>query len=156
MTPNQQAGSRRGRRSGPPGAVSRWVQQRLNAPMHRNLRGGRGRFLGMDVLLLPTVGRRSSQPRQSPVAWFADGQDAWQIVASGGRRHPDWSRNLMAHPERGSMELPGRDAVPVTPHRLEGAERQQPWQPITAAQPRDAKYQHNTDRESPVVRLTPR
>jgi deazaflavin-dependent oxidoreductase (nitroreductase family) len=52
----------------------------------------------MDVLILHTVGRRSGQPRQSPVAWFADGQDAWLIVASGGRRHPDWYLNLLAIP----------------------------------------------------------
>jgi hypothetical protein len=31
------------------------------------------------------------------------------------------------------------------------------WQQrITAAQPRYAKYQRNTDREYPVIRLTPR
>jgi deazaflavin-dependent oxidoreductase (nitroreductase family) len=111
----------------------------MNARMNRNIRRGRGSFLGMDVLILHTVGRRSGQPRQSPVAWFADGQDAWLIVASGGRRHPDWYLNLMAHPERASIELPGRDAVPVTPHRLEGTDRAQAWQRITAAQPRYAK-----------------
>ncbi|MER5999206.1 nitroreductase family deazaflavin-dependent oxidoreductase [Nonomuraea angiospora] len=82
---------------------------------------------------------------------------AWLIVASGGGgRHPDWHANLMAHPERASVELPGRDAVPVTPHRLDGAERAQAWQRITAAQPRYAKYQAKSDREYPVIRLTPR
>ena len=108
----------------------------------------------MDVLILHTVGRRSGQPRQSPVAWFADGQDAWLIVASGGRLEPDWYLNLVANPDRASIELPGRDAVPMTPHRLDGADRAQAWQRITAAQPRYAKYQRKTDREYPVVRLT--
>ena len=51
--------------------------------------------------------------------------------------------------------MPGRDAVPVTPHRLDGADREQAWQRIiTAAQPRLAKYQRKTDREYPVIRLT--
>ena len=154
MTQNQQAGSRRGRRPGSPGPLSRWVQHNMNARMNRNIRRGRGRFLGMDVLILHTAGRRSGQPRQSPVAWFADGPDAWLIVASGGRLHPDWYLNLMAHPERASIELPGRDPVPVTPHRLDGADRAPAWQRITAAQPRYAKYQRKTDREYPVVRLT--
>ena len=108
----------------------------------------------MDVLILHTMGRRSGQPRQSPVAWFADGRDAWLIVASGGAADPDWYLNLMAHPERASVELPGRDPAPVTPQRLDGADRAQAWQPITAAQPRYAKYQRKTDREYPVVRLT--
>lgn len=126
----------------------------MNARMNRNIRHGRGSFMGMDVLILHTVGRRSRQPRQSPVAWFADRPDTWLIVASGGREHPDWYLNLMAHPDRASIELPGRDAVPVTPHRLEGADREQAWERITAAQPRYAKYQRKTDREYPVVRLT--
>jgi deazaflavin-dependent oxidoreductase (nitroreductase family) len=156
MARNQQAGSRGGRRRGSPGVVNRWVQQRMNARMNRNIRRGRGKFMGMDVLILHTVGRRSGQPRQSPVAWFADGKDAWLIVASGGHQHPDWYRNLMAHPQRASIELPGRDPVPVTPQRLDGADRAPAWQRITAAQPRYAKYQRNTDREYPVIRLTPR
>jgi deazaflavin-dependent oxidoreductase (nitroreductase family) len=128
----------------------------MNARMNRNVRRGRGRFLGMDVLILHTVGRRSAQPRQSPVAWFADGADAWLVVASGGHQHPDWYRNLVAHPERASIELPGRDPVAVTPQRLEGADRARAWQRITAAQPRYAKYQRKTDREYPVVRLSRR
>jgi deazaflavin-dependent oxidoreductase (nitroreductase family) len=126
----------------------------MNARMNRNIRRGRGRFLGMDVLILHTVGRRSGQPRQSPVAWFADGQDAWLVVASGGVRHPDWYRNLMASPERASVEVPGGDPVAVAPLRLDGADRARAWRRITAAQPRYAKYQRNPDREFPVVRLT--
>ena len=60
----------------------------------------------------------------------------------------------MAHPERASIKLPGRDPVPVTPQRLDGADRPQAWQRITAAQPRYAKYQRKINREFPVVRLT--
>ncbi|MFG1708172.1 nitroreductase family deazaflavin-dependent oxidoreductase [Nonomuraea sp. M3C6] len=150
MTQNQQAGRR-----GSPGAVSRWVQRRMNARTNTRIRRGRGSFMGMDVLILHTVGRRSGQPRQSPVAWFADGEDARLIVASGGgSRHPDWYLNLMGHPDQASIELPGHDAEPVTPHRLDGADREQAWQRITAAQPRYAKYQGKSDREYPVIRLT--
>jgi hypothetical protein len=46
--------------------------------------------------------------------------------------------------------------VSVTPERLDGVEREQAWQRIAAAQPRIAKYQSKSDREYPVVRLTPR
>ena len=160
MTQNQQAGSREGSKGRSPGAVNRWVQRRMNARMIARVRRNRAKFMGMDVLILHTVGRRSGQPRLTPVSWFADGQadgqDAWLIVASGGgSRVPDWDANLMAHPDRAQIEFPGRGPVPVLPHRLDGAEREQAWQRITAAQPRYAKYQRKTDREFPVIRLTP-
>ena len=129
----------------------------MNARMNRKIRRGTGKFMGMDVLILHTVGRRSGQPRVTPVAWFADGGEARLIIGSGGgSRHPDWYVNLMAHPTAASIELPGRDAAPVTPHRLEGADREQAWQRIAAAAPRIAKYQSKSDREYPVIRLTPR
>jgi deazaflavin-dependent oxidoreductase (nitroreductase family) len=163
MTRNQQAGSRRERKPGTPGAFSRWMQHRMNARMNRKIRRGRGGFMGMDVLILHTVGSRSGQPQETPVAWFSDGDEgddrggARLIVASGGgSQHPDWYVNLTAHPERASIELPGGDTVSVTPQRLDGAEREQAWQRIAAAQPRIAKYQSKSDREYPVVRLTPR
>ena len=37
-----------------------------------------------------------------------------------------------------------------------GADRERAWRRIAAAQPRIAKYQSRSDREYPVVRLTPR
>ena len=91
MTRNQQTSSREGRRRGTPGAFSRWTQHRMNARTNRKIRRGRGKFMGMDVLIVHTVGRRSGQPRETPVAWFADGEDARPIVASGGgSQHRDW------------------------------------------------------------------
>jgi deazaflavin-dependent oxidoreductase (nitroreductase family) len=158
MTRNQQAERREGRRSGGPGAFSRWMQHRMNARTNRKVRAGRGRFMGMDVLILHTVGSRSGEPRETPVAWFADdGGDVRLVVGSGGgSRHPDWYVNLMAHAEQASIELPGRETVAVTPQRLEGADRDRAWQRIATAAPRIAKYQSKSDREYPIVRLTPR
>lgn len=152
MTQNKQA-----RKPGTPGAFSRWMQQTMNARMNRKVRRGKGEFMGMDVLILHTVGRQTEQPRETPLAWFTDDEDSWLLVASGGgSQHPDWHANLMAHPDRVSIELPGRDAMPVKPQRLDGADREQAWQRIAAAQPRIAKYESKSDREYPVIRLTPR
>ncbi|MEU5881701.1 nitroreductase family deazaflavin-dependent oxidoreductase [Spirillospora sp. NPDC047279] len=147
----------RKREKGTPGAFSRWMQHRANARMNRKIRKGKGGFMGMDVLILNTVGRRSGESRETPVAWFADGEDARLIIASGGgSRHPDWFANLMANADKATIELPGRTAVPVTPQRLEGADRDEAFKRIAEAQPRIAKYQSKSDREYPVVRLTPR
>lgn len=137
--------------------LSQWFQRTMNARMSRKIRRGQAKFMGMDVLILNTVGRRSGEPRETPLAWFADGEDAWLVVASGGgRHHPNWHANLMAHPDKASIELPGRESTPVTPHQLAAADRAQAWQRITAAQPRYGKYQSKSDREYPVIRLTPR
>ncbi|MFJ3670553.1 nitroreductase family deazaflavin-dependent oxidoreductase [Streptomyces sp. NPDC090106] len=142
------------------GSFSRWMQHRMNARTNRRIRRGRGTFMGMDVLILHTAGRRSGEPRETPVAWFEDaagGEDTWLVVASGGTtRHPDWHLNLLGRPERASVELPGRTAVPVAARVLDGAERERAWRRVTEAQPRYAKYQSRSDRQYPLVRLTPR
>ena len=151
-TTNQQ------RKGKTPGAFSRWMQHRMNARMNRKVRRGKGTFMGMDVLILHTVGHRSGEPRETPVAWFADGDgdgDGRLIVASGGgSQDPDWFVNLMAPADGASIELPGSGAVAVTAQRLDGDDREQAWQRIASAQPRIAKYQSKTDRKYPVVRLT--
>jgi deazaflavin-dependent oxidoreductase (nitroreductase family) len=140
-----------------PGALSRWVQRRMNARMSTKIHKGKSQMMGMDVLVLHNVGRTSGEPRETPLAWFADGDDARLVVASGGGdRNPDWYTNLVTHPGKLSIALPGAEPVPVTPETLEGAAREKAWRQIAEAQPRIAKYQSKSAREYPIVRLTPR
>lgn len=142
-----------------PGAFSRWMQKSANARTNKKIRKGNGRMMGMELLILHTVGRHSGEPRVTPLAWFPDGSsdstDAWLVVGSGGGDlHPDWFANLVAHPDRTAVELPGGEAVPVTPQRLEGPAREDAWQRITAANPRLGKYQAKSKRIYPVIRLS--
>ncbi|MDQ0381072.1 nitroreductase family deazaflavin-dependent oxidoreductase [Amycolatopsis thermophila] len=147
----------RPRKRKPTGSLSLWFQRRVNIRTTRRIRRKGGRWMGMDLLILHTVGRRSGQPRETPISWFADGEDAWLLVASGGgNRNPDWHHNLTAHPDRVAIELPGRGTIPVTPRHLEGADRDRAWRLVTTAQPRYAKYQRKSGRVYPVIRLTPR
>jgi deazaflavin-dependent oxidoreductase (nitroreductase family) len=113
------------------------------------------RFMGMDLLYLTTVGAKTGQKRQSPVARFPDGDDAWLVVASNGgsSRHPNWYHNLMAHPDQVWMEVAGR-SVRATVEQLEGPRRDAAWERIVASQPRFGGYQRKTDRALPVVRLS--
>ncbi|PXY36418.1 nitroreductase family deazaflavin-dependent oxidoreductase [Prauserella flavalba] len=155
MTSNQQTGNRK--KPGPLTRASLWFQRRTNVKTNEKIRRKGGKIMGMDLLILHTVGRRSGQRRESPVTWFDGGDGTRLIVASGGgSRHPDWYFNLVAHPDKTAIEIPGESAVPATPQALEGAEREQAWQRITEAQPRYAKYQKKSDRRYPVIRLTPR
>lgn len=134
------------------GRVSRWVG-RWMSKQHR--RKGY-KFMGMDVVFLTTIGRKTGERRETPLAWFPDGGSAWLIVASaGGSAHnPDWYHNLAAQPDQVWIELPQRK-LRVTPEQLEGARREECWRRIVQAQPRYAKYQAKTDRLLPVIRLVP-
>ncbi len=118
----------------------------------------KGKMPGMrfDALVLTTIGRRTGEERRSPLGWFPGPDGSFLIVAAaaGAPKNPAWYYNLAAHPDRVRVELPGRD-VAVTAQQLHGAERDEAWQQITAASPQFGKYQEQTDRELPVIRLVP-
>ena len=131
--------------------VSKWVNNLV-------LRRGRskGRMMGMDVLVLHTVGAKTGQPRETLLSWVPDGDSAWLIVASfgGNAKNPAWYHNLAAHPDQVEIEVLALK-VKITPAQLSGAEREDAWQRITAAIPRHVGYAAKTDRQLPVIRLTP-
>jgi deazaflavin-dependent oxidoreductase (nitroreductase family) len=115
------------------------------------------KFMGMDVLFLTTIGRRPGQRRETPVAWFSDGDDASVIVASaaGGAHNPEWYYNLAASPDQVWIETSGDRALHVRPEQLDGARRAEVWNRIASQQPRYAEYQENTHRLLPAIRMTP-
>lgn len=144
------------RPKGTPGALSLWVQRRANASTATKIRRKGGHMMGMELLVLHTVGRRTGEARENPLAWFDDGEGGRLVVASGGgSRNPGWFANLAAHPDRVAVELHGSGTTPVTPHVLDDAERARAWPGIAAAAPTIDKHQRKSDRQYPVVRLVP-
>jgi deazaflavin-dependent oxidoreductase (nitroreductase family) len=141
----------RGGRGAPSNALTRGMMKAMTS-WHR--RSG-DKFQGMDLLYLTTVGAKSGHKRQSTVARFADGDDAWLVVASaGGAVHnPAWYHNIAAHPDQVWVEFGGKQ-LRVTPTQLDGDARAQAWQRITQSQPRYRGYESKTDRAIPVIRLT--
>jgi deazaflavin-dependent oxidoreductase (nitroreductase family) len=136
----------------PKGAVMRT----MNTMAARRIRHKPGvKMMGCDTLVLTALGRRSGVARSTPIAWFADGNGNWLVVASanGAVDNPSWYYNVAANPDRLSIEI-GQDVVAVTAEQLHGAERNNAWNLITTAAPRFAKYQQKTDRDIPVIRLT--
>ncbi|MCL2534790.1 MAG: nitroreductase family deazaflavin-dependent oxidoreductase [Nocardiaceae bacterium] len=123
----------------------------------RRIRRRNGKFMGVDALILTTVGRKSGQPRSTPVDWFPGGDDSWIVVASaaGARTNPNWYLNLAAHPDRVTIEI-GDQSIPVTARELEGSERDEQWAAIKTANPRFAPYEQKTDRKLPIIELTRR
>jgi deazaflavin-dependent oxidoreductase (nitroreductase family) len=132
--------------------VSKWV----NNLMVRLARGrSNGRFMGMDTLVLTTTGAKTGQRRETLLASFAEGDNAWLICAAfgGNAKNPAWYHNIAAHPDQVEITVRGRK-VKVTPAQLSGEERAAAWQRITTDVPRFKGYETNTDRELPIIRLT--
>jgi F420H(2)-dependent quinone reductase len=53
-----------------------------------NRRRRLGRWFGLAILVLETVGRRSGKPRRVPIAYLPDGENLVVVPANGGARQP--------------------------------------------------------------------
>ncbi len=138
----------------PRGRLVLWI----NGFVARRLRkGSKTPGLDFDMLLLTTAGRKSGLERTSPLGWVSDGNGGWLIAASasGAAGIPAWYHNLAAAPDKARIEINGA-TIPVAAEQLHGTERETAWQTLTAGIPRFGRYAEKTDREIPVIRLTPR
>ncbi|GAC1571058.1 MAG: nitroreductase/quinone reductase family protein [Candidatus Dormibacteria bacterium] len=110
--------------------------------------------LGAPTMLLETIGRKSGQPRLSPLLFARDG-DSIIVVGSnfGQEHHPAWTGNLIAHPE--AVVIAGGARVPVGATLLEGEAAEAAYQSMVEVTSVYAEYRHRTDRAIRVFRLTP-
>ncbi len=122
-----------------------------------NVTNGRvgGRIIGMEAVQLTTIGRKTGEKRTSMLtAPIVDG-DTVVLIASygGGPKHPQWYLNLQANPE---VEITRRgETTKMVARTAEPNERAEMWPRVVAAYKGYAAYQEKTDREIPVVVLTP-
>ena len=112
------------------------------------------KMLGMPVLLLTTTGRKSGQPRTTPVVYERDGDDYLIVASKGGSdSHPAWYFNLEDTPEV-RVEVGGQTftaRVTITA----GEERDQIYERFKSSGAHFATYEQVAQRTIPVVRLTP-
>ncbi|WP_343600148.1 nitroreductase family deazaflavin-dependent oxidoreductase [Mycobacterium sp.] len=82
-------------------AAHRTLAAPLDASIMRATRGRVSLSMGaLPVVVLTSTGARSGQPRETPLVYFTDGDDVILIASNyGGARHPNWSYNLLAHPD---------------------------------------------------------
>jgi deazaflavin-dependent oxidoreductase (nitroreductase family) len=120
--------------------------------------GGRlgRRFMGADVLVLRTVGRRSGEPREAPM-FYLPFRDGWAVVASNAasKRPPAWWLNLQALADADAL-VPGRAWTPVRARRATDEEREELWPRFVAMYRGYDRYAELATREMPVVVLEPR
>ena len=121
--------------------------------VYRETGGERGyHWRGTEILLLTTTGRRSGEPRTTPLIHRVDG-DRWVIVASkgGAPEDPAWFVNMQADPDATIQVL--AEEIPVRMSVAGGEERTRLWGLMTEVWPAYDEYQAKTDREIPVVVL---
>lgn len=122
------------------------------------LSGGRlgGRFPGgAPVLLLTTVGCKSGEPRVAPLLYLRDAENLVIVASKGGMsRHPTWYRNLQANPEV-EVEL-GSERRKMRACTASAEEKAKLWPRLVEMYRSYDDYQARTEREIPVVILSPR
>ncbi|MGZ6753622.1 MAG: nitroreductase family deazaflavin-dependent oxidoreductase [Nocardioides sp.] len=111
-------------------------------------------FSGLPELMLTVPGRRTGVLRSTPLLCVPH-EGGWLVAGSnwGGPTPPQWVANLEAA-GAATVCWHGRE-VPVTAHRAVGAERAELWAVMLRTWPNYAKYAERTEREIPVLRLTP-
>ena len=109
---------------------------------------------GAPSLLLTTIGRKTGQPRTSPLIFAEDG-DNYLIVASMGGMpmHPQWYLNLEANPNA-EIQVKAEHLL-VTARTASDDEKPRLWEIVNKAWPNYDVYQTRTDRKIPVVVLIP-
>ena len=111
---------------------------------------------GMPVLELTTTGRRSGEARSVMLTSPHQDGDTLVIVASRGGDdiHPAWYLNLTANPHV-QVKWKGGQQRTYTARTATPDERAALWGPITERYKNYAGYQTKTEREIPLVLLTP-
>ncbi len=110
---------------------------------------------GVPILLLTTTGRRSGRLRTSALIHGRDGDDFLIIASQGGApTHPNWYLNLQDNPDADAQVK--ADHIPVTGRTAAAEEKPRLWKIMTDAWPNYDVYQTRTDREIPLVVLTPK
>ena len=107
---------------------------------------------GTVTLLLTTTGRKSGEPRTTPLIYGRSGDDFLIVASKGGADEPpDWFVNLMERPEVEVQVLADRfhaRARTATPD-----EKPAMWAEMVGHWPAYEEYQRKTSREIPVVVL---
>lgn len=137
---------------------------RVDRVVHR-LTGGKvmiSQYM-LPSLFLTTTGRRSGQPRVTPLACLPEAGGSFLVIGSnfGQVSHPAWTANLLAEP-RASVEHRGRTTA-VTARLLEdpegtgpgSGERAEAWAALLRMWPPYAAYQARVDRRLRIFRLLP-
>lgn len=133
----------------------KWIQN-ANTWIYRASQGKLGGTMaGAPVVLLTTIGRKSGKPRTLPLLYLKDGENVIVVASKAGwHEHPLWYQNLCANP---NVEIQiGNKRQAMVARTANAEERARYWPAVVNMYKDYADYQSWTDREIPVVVLSPR
>jgi deazaflavin-dependent oxidoreductase (nitroreductase family) len=132
-----------------------WVKEHTQRYLDSGGEDGHEWRPGVPTLLLTTRGRKSGVQRRTALIYGRDNADYVVVASKGGSdEQPAWYLNLEANPE---VELQVFDEVlPAVARTAIGEERERLWALMRQIWPAYDEYQTRTDREIPVVVLTPK
>lgn len=112
--------------------------------------------MGMPVVELTTIGRKSGQPRTTMLTSPLEDKGKTVLVASrgGDDHHPAWFLNLQANPEV-EVRIGGGPKKKMHARIATGEERADLYKRLGAAHDNYAGYQRSTKRQIPVIVLEP-
>jgi len=126
----------------------------LHTQVYKRTGGKVGAKVGKTTMgLLTTTGRKSGQPRTTPLNIVADG-DRWLLVASygGDDRDPQWFKNLQSNPQA-TIQF-GGETIAVRATVASDEEKKALWPKVVDSYKGYEGYQRKTSRDIPVVVLT--
>jgi deazaflavin-dependent oxidoreductase (nitroreductase family) len=132
-----------------------WVAEHTQRYLETGGEDGHEWRPGVPTLLLTTTGRRSGVKRRTALIYGRDNADYVVVASKGGApEHPAWYLNLEADPQ---VEVQVLDTVvAATARTATGEERERLWALMRKVWPAYDEYQASTEREIPVVVVTPR
>jgi deazaflavin-dependent oxidoreductase (nitroreductase family) len=132
-----------------------WLYRRTSGRVGGRWRVGAGFRNPVPTLLLDHTGRRSGRAFTVPLLYLEHGRDLVVVASQGGRRdNPQWFLNLCARPDT-TVQV-GAETRAVRARTAGAAERAALWPALVDRYADFDTYQSWTDREIPVVVLTPR
>jgi deazaflavin-dependent oxidoreductase (nitroreductase family) len=106
-------------------------------------------------LVLHAKGRKSGETRKFPLIFGQSGDDYLLVASKGGApEHPGWYLNLQANPDA-VVQVKG-DVIPVTARTASPEEKARLWPIMLEQWPYYDEYQTKTERDIPLVILSPR
>src|SRR5262245_43763091 len=85
-----------------------------------------GRMAGLNVLLLTTTGRKTRQPRTTPLGYFKQDGNFVVIASNGGAdQNPAWFYNLKSNPQV-TVQI-GKEQLKAKAEVVDAQNRTQMW-----------------------------